>query len=352
MTAGTPFPAGSSRVGQTRVLRVARREPAACEVVALWLEPVDDPPLPGWEPGAHLDLLLPGNLVRQYSLCGDPGDGSVWQVAVQLPPDGGRGGSRTVFEQLHPGREVTVRGPRNAFALRPSPRYLFVAGGIGITPLLAMVDRAQQDGADWQLVYGGRTRAGMPFLQRLAEYGERVRVAPQDEVGLLPLPELVRTPQPDTLVYCCGPLPLIDALEAAMAQAGWPRQSLVVERFASGTPTGPLPGDDARPAGSFRSRKGAEPTSETEWTFEVELAGNGQLITIGPDVSVLEALEQAGVSVMSSCRKGICGSCEVDVLAGTIDHRDQLLTPEEQAANDTMLICVSRSVGPRLLLDL
>jgi ferredoxin-NADP reductase len=330
------------RAGRTdvRPVRVRGREQAAADVVRLWLEPVDGGRLPGWEPGAHIDLVLGDGLVRQYSLCGDPADDAVWQVAVQLAADGGRGGSRTVVERLHPGHELTVRGPRNAFALRPSPRYLFVAGGIGITPLLPMVDRAEQLGADWQLVYGGRTRAGMPFLQRLQEYGNRVRVLPQDEAGLLPLAELVGTPLANTLVYCCGPAPLLDAIDAMMT--GWPEGSLAVERFTTAsTPRPPADADD----------HADDHADADDHAFEVELARGGRVITVEPGVSVLEALERAGVPMISSCREGTCGTCEVDVLDGEVDHRDRLLTPQERAANDTMMVCVSRCRGARLRLD-
>jgi ferredoxin-NADP reductase len=321
-----------TRGTQQRLLRVARRHQASHDVVQLWLEPSDGAVLPRWEPGAHIDLVLSDSLVRQYSLCGDPADGAAWQVAVQLSPGGGRGGSRAVFERLHPGCEVPTRGPRNAFALRVSPRYLFVAGGIGITPILPMIAEAERAGADWQLVYGGRTRAGMPFLERLQAFGNRVRVLPQDEAGLLPLAELVAAPRPDTLVYCCGPAPLLDAIERTMA--GWPAGSLVVERFA------PVAAGGEHAGGSGQR------------SFEVELAGSGRVVTVEPGISVLQALEGAGVAVLSSCREGTCGTCEVAVLAGQVEHHDRLLTPEEQAADETMMVCVSRSRGGRLVLDL
>jgi ferredoxin-NADP reductase len=320
----------------TRTLHVARREQEAADVVQLWLEPADGPPLPGWEPGAHLDLILRPDLVRQYSLCGDPADGSSWRIGVQLAPGGGRGGSRAVFGTLHPGATVQVRGPRNAFGLRPSPRYVFLAGGIGITPILPMVERAERLGADWSLVYGGRTRSGMPFLDRLARHGNRVRVLPQDETGLLPLAELLATAQPDTLVYGCGPQPLLDAAEDAMRT--WPEGSLVVERFAP-APAGTAPG-------------GSPDGSPGDAAFEVELAGSGRVVEVGPGVSVLQALEDAGVPMLSSCREGTCGTCEVGVLRGEVDHRDRLLTPAERAANDAMMVCVSRCRGTRLVLDL
>jgi ferredoxin len=171
----------------------------------------------------------------------------------------------------------------------------------------------------------------MPFLDRLQEFGDRVSVLPQDEVGLPPLAELVGAPQSDTLVYCCGPAPLLDAIERTMA--GWPAGSLVVERFAPAPATG-------------------GPTGDGQPSFEVELAGSGQVVTVGPGVSVLQALERAGVPLLSSCREGTCGTCEVAVLAGEVEHRDRLLTPEERAADETMMVCVSRSRGGRLVLDL
>ncbi|HET9656969.1 MAG TPA: PDR/VanB family oxidoreductase [Kineosporiaceae bacterium] len=331
LTAPPVHPAARVRGGLT--LRVARREQEAADVVQLWLETLDGQPVPAWDPGAHLDLVLCPDLVRQYSLCGDPADRSALRIAVQLAPDGGRGGSRAVFDTLRPGVRVEVRGPRNAFALRPSPRYLFLAGGIGITPILPMLDRAAASGAQWQLVYGGRSRSGMPFLDRLAAHGDRVRVLPQDETGLLPLTELLAEPRPDTLVYCCGPLPLLEAVQAAMQE--WPDGCLVFERF---TPAPAAPGAATGPAG--------------DGGFEVELAGSGRVVPVGPGISVLQALEEAGVPVLSSCREGTCGTCEVGVVSGEVDHRDRLLTPQERAAGETMMVCVSRCLGPRLVLDL
>jgi ferredoxin-NADP reductase len=223
---------------------------------------------------------------------------------------------------------VRVRGPRNHFPLLPSPRYLFVAGGIGITPILTMVAAAEATGARWELVYGGRRRASMAFLDELAGYGERVAVRPQDEFGLLDLDALLGTPQPDTLVYCCGPEPLLAAVEQRCAD--WPSGSLRVERFT------------------------AKPLTEPVLTgaFEVELAQSGLTLTVPPDRSILDVAEDAGVNVMSSCSEGTCGTCETPVLDGEPDHRDSVLTEEEQAANDCMMICVSRSRCPKLVLDL
>ncbi|MDQ0380715.1 PDR/VanB family oxidoreductase [Amycolatopsis thermophila] len=303
-----------------------RKEELADGVVRLTLRPPDGRPLPEWEPGAHLDLLLGENLVRQYSLCGDPADRSVLQIAVLREPHG-RGGSAHVHDRLAPGDRVRVRGPRNHFRLVPSAEYLFIAGGIGITPIVPMIARAEAGGAAWRLVYGGRTRSSMAFRAELrARYGDRVEIRPQDETGPLDLDALLGKPREGVAVYCCGPEPLLAAVEQRCA--AWPPGSLHVERF------------------SPRADEG-------EWTsFEVELAASGRTVTVPADKSILEAVEDAGVPVLFSCQEGTCGTCETPVLDGVPDHRDSLLTDEERAANDTMMICVSRSCGPRLVLDL
>ncbi|MFY1576393.1 PDR/VanB family oxidoreductase [Verrucosispora sp. WMMD703] len=307
-------------------LVVTDRDPAAEGVAVLSLCRPDGGDLPAWTPGAHLDLELGPGLVRQYSLCGDPADRATLRVAVQLEAEG-RGGSRHVHERLTPGATVRVRGPRNNFPLVAAPRYLFVAGGIGITPIRPMVAAADAAGADWRLVYGGRSRATMAFADALREkYGDRVSLYPQDEVGLLDLDELLGQPV-DGLVYCCGPEALIAAVEQRCRT--WPAGALHVERF---TPLAPTEAADA--------------------AVEVELALSGRTLTVPPGTSILEAVEAAGVQVLSSCREGTCGTCETGVLDGVPEHRDSLLTEAERAAGDTMMICVSRSVTPRLTLEL
>ena len=308
---------------------VTGRSDAADGVVVLTLREERGEPLPRWEPGAHVDVLLPtldGELVRQYSLCGDPADPHEWRLGVLREP-AGRGGSAHIHDVLHPGASVRVRGPRNHFPLLPSPRYLFIAGGIGITPIRTMVAAAEAAGAEWELVYGGRTRGSMAFLHELGG-DPRVAIRPQDETGLLDLENLLGTHRPDTLVYCCGPEPLLTAVEERCAS--WPSGSLHVERFA------PKELDEPLLAGPF----------------EVELAGSGFALTIPPDRSILDVVEEAGVNVLSSCSEGTCGTCETAVLAGEPDHRDSVLTDEERAVNDCMMICVSRSRCPRLVLDL
>lgn len=308
-------------------LVVATRNHVADGVVSLTLRRPDGRPLPSWTPGAHIDLLLDGGLIRQYSLCGDPAEPDAWRIAVLREPQG-RGGSAYVHDHLPEGTAVRVRGPRNNFPLRPATRHLFIAGGVGITPILPMVEAAEAAGADWRLLYGGRTRTSMAFLDRLTPYGDRVLVRPQDEYGLLDLGAFLGSPEEGTLVHACGPEPLLRAAQEQCAD--WPAGTLGIERFA------PVQAAEARPAAAF----------------EVVLARAGLTLTVPPDRSVLESLEEAGVDVDFSCREGTCGTCETDVLDGTPDHRDSLLSEDERATGDTMLICVSRSCGPRLVLDL
>jgi cytochrome P450/ferredoxin-NADP reductase len=306
-------------------VRVERKEEVADGVVALTL--CAGGPLPPWTPGAHVDLILDGVPTRQYSLCGDPADHHVWRLGVLRDAAGG-GGSRFVHDRLRPGDTVRVRGPRNNFELLDSPRYRFVAGGIGITPVLPMIAAASAAGADWQLLYGGRRRASMAFLPELARYGDRVTVAPQDETGLLDLDAYLGPPQPGTLVYCCGPEPLLAAVEERCR--AWPPRSLRVERFSARPLTEPV-----RPQG-----------------FDVELARSELTLAVPPDRSILDVIEAAGVGVLSSCAEGTCGTCETAVLGGLPDHRDSVLTEEERQTGDCMMICVSRSCTARLVLDL
>ncbi|MFI8191276.1 PDR/VanB family oxidoreductase [Streptomyces sp. NPDC085946] len=302
---------------------VAGREPVADGVVALHLRRPAGEELPAWEPGAHVDLVLGPGLERQYSLCGDPADRSRWRIAVLREPDG-RGGSAHVHDRLGAGDTVRVRGPRNHFRLEPAPRYRFVAGGIGITPLLPMLAAAEAAGAAWTLLYGGRTRRSMAFTAELARYGDRVVLAPRDETGPLDLAPVLDGVADGTLVYCCGPGPLLDAVEERC-----PPGLLRTERF--------------RPKERRAGGDGA---------FEVELARSGTVLTVPPDRSVLDTVRAAGVEVLYSCAEGTCGTCETDVVAGEPDHRDSVLTREERDSGETMMICVSRCRGRRLVLDL
>jgi ferredoxin-NADP reductase len=303
-----------------------RSEPAE-GVAALTLARPDGEDLPAWTPGAHIDLLLPDGLTRQYSLCGAPARPESWRIAV-LHDANGRGGSKLVHEMLHEGAHVRVRGPRNHFPLLPAANYVFIAGGIGITPVLPMMAAAAESGSEFQLFYGGRTRTSMAFADEVQQYGDRVRLWPQDELGLLDLPTILGSPGPDTLVYSCGPEPLLAAVETQCQ--GWPGGSLHIERFAAKKP-------DATAASD---------------AFEVVLARSGVTVQVPAGMSIVDAVDKAGISVLTSCLEGVCGTCETAVQEGTPDHRDSLLSQEEREAGDYMMICVSRSLTPQLVLDL
>jgi ferredoxin-NADP reductase len=300
-------------------LHVTERVDESDDVVSLVLTDPSGAPLPQWAPGSHVDVHVGAGLVRQYSLSSVTPDAQRWRITV-LREDGGR-----VSGQLHSalpvGATVQVSLPRNNFPLLPAPRYVFVAGGIGITPLVPMVEAAQRSGADWRLLYSGRNRSRMPFLEQLAGYGsDRAQVVDTSTTDRIDLAAWFRTPQPDTLVYACGPEPMLQAVEAATAH--WPAGSLHTERFV------PKEFDDS---------------GDVE--FEVEFVDSGVVATVPVGRSILEIAEENDVPVISSCAEGTCGTCETVVLEGRPDHRDSILTDAEREESRTMFLCVSRSVG-------
>ena len=310
-------------------LRVEGRVDAADGVVVLDLVRPDGGALPAWTPGAHIDVVLPdGSGERQYSLCGDPAWTGRWRIAV-LREDGGRGGS-VALHGLAVGQAIAVRGPANHFAFEPSAghEYLFVAGGIGITPIAAMVRAAASAGVPWRLLYAGRSRRSMAFVEDLTgEHGDRVEVFAADE-GLRADVGALLAASPDAVVYCCGPSRLIEAVEQACADR--PAGRLHLERFEA-------------------KHLGAPVWDEP---FEVELLLSGITVTVAPERSILEVVEEQDVLALASCRTGTCGTCEVPIVEGEVDHRDSVLSPEEQDDNFAMMICVSRAACPRIVIEL
>lgn len=312
-------------------LTVAAVRSEAQGVVSLELALPNGGPLPSWLPGAHIDIALPNGLTRQYSLCSDCKDAETWKIAI-LREHASRGGSQFIHGHLREGSTVRVSQPRNNFKLVSAERYLFIAGGIGITPILAMVRQAALEGKEWTLLYGGRARASMAFVDELQTIpGGRLHICPQDESGLLDLPRFLGQHDVGTVVYCCGPEALIDAVEARCRT--WPADALHRERFAPST----------------KSTKNAD---REKGSFEVELARSGRQLTVPPHTSLLTVLEEAGYKVTNSCRAGICGTCLVGVVSGVPEHNDDILSDEERAAGDVMLVCVSRSKSDLLVLDL
>ena len=316
----------------TAALKLAIRSvySPADRVVSIELAAADESPLPGWAPGAHIDLHLPSGLVRSYSLHGDPHDRGSYHVAV-LNVESGRGGSAEVHRVAAPGIELAASVPRNSFDMEPASHYLFIAGGIGVTPLLPMALAAARAAVPWTFIYGGRTRASMAFLDRLSALpGGCLEVVPQDELGLPDLARSFAAMPAGAAAYCCGPPPML-AAAAGISASTRPDVPVRIERFAA--PAEPAAGNGDRP-------------------FQVELARSGLLIDVPAGVSVLDSVRTRIPGVMSNCEQGICSSCETAVLSGTPDHRDSVLTPKEKAANRYMMICVSRALTPRLVLDL
>ena len=293
------------------------------DVVSLTLARADGGVLPRWIPGAHLDVFLPSGRQRQYSLNGDPGDLSSYRIAVRRIADGG-GGSREVHDEIAAGDTLNVRGPRNAFPLIAAPSYLFIAGGIGITPLLPMARTTAVGTARWDLVYLGRTRSSLPFLDELESFAaDALETRTDDRCGLPDVAEPLARAEPGAAIYVCGPAPLLDAARELLPDIN-PTASLHLERFSPP----PVAGCEA---------------------FEVELARSGRTVAVAADESALAAIRRELPDVTYSCQQGFCGTCKVRVLAGEVEHRDQRLLPNERA--DSMLICVSRSAGS-LVIDL
>ncbi len=297
----------------------------ARDIVSVILEAPAGESLPKWSPGSHIDIVTPEGLVAQYSLCGAAMD-ERWRIAVLHHPEG-RGVSSFLHTRLKIGDHLRVAGPRNHFQLVDAPSYCFIGGGIGITPLLPMI--ASVHGVrPWRLFYGGRTRQSMAMLRELEPFGVNVTIVPEDEEGLLPVEAILNATEADTALYCCGPEPLIQAVENGAQTRR--RAAPHVERFS---PREIIRGEDDRP-------------------FEVVLSRSGHTLTVPADRSILEVVSDAGVFVPSSCHEGTCGSCETTVLEGEVLHRDSILSEEDRKAGSSMMICVSRARSRRLILDL
>jgi ferredoxin-NADP reductase len=322
---GRPRPV--RRAGTDLDVTIEAIDPVADDVVSLTLVGSYGGPLPRWRPGAHLAVFLPSGRQRQYSLCGDPRDRLRYRIAVRLIQDGA-GGSREIHESLRAGDALRVRCPRNAFPMATAESYLFVAGGIGITPILPMVTAAHRRGIPWRLIYLGRTRTTMPFLDELAGYRTgQVVIRPDDEFGVPDMAELLDGARRGDAVYVCGPPPVLDAAHRLFATRDTVRE-LHTERFCAPRVIGGRP-------------------------FLVELRRSGVTVQVAADESVLAAVQRVLPEIPYSCRQGFCGSCRAPVLAGQVEHRDNRLVdgPIDGERADSMLLCVSRGRGP-LVLDL
>lgn len=316
------IPGAADERVELEVVEVARETD---DVLRLVLAPVDGAPAVPWTPGAHLPVHLPGGLERHYSLCNRGDDRTRYEIAV-LREAAGRGGSAYLHDRVTVGDRLQTGAPRTNFAWHAAARYRFVAGGIGITPILPMIEAAERAGADWTLLYLGRDRHRMAFAAELAALGPRVTIWPSSERGPADLGELVPAPDAETLVYACGPTRLLDDLEARSED--WAPERLHLERFVARV--------DDQPRTPFR----------------VRLDRSNRVLDVPADRSIVEVVEAAGIAVRTSCLEGTCRTCETRVLAGVPSHRDAVLSREERRESATMMICVSRACGEELTLDL
>jgi ferredoxin-NADP reductase len=291
----------------------------ADDVLGIEFEDVEGGKLPGWEPGAHVGVNLPAG-IRHYSLCGDPGDLRRYRIAVLREP-ASRGGSEFLHEELRPGHMLEITGPANHFALEEATGYRFIAGGIGITPVIPMLSSVRARGVDWSLTYVGRTHFAMAFAEELAAFGDAVALLPRDEKERPDLDDILAAPAEGERVYVCGPPSLVESVLAAATEAGWDPARIHTERF--------LPVELEDDAEAFTFRK----------------SGDAAAVPVPAEESLVTALERVGVEVESACREGICGTCRIGVVAGEIVHRDAVLSAEERARGDVMMACVSRARG-------
>lgn len=316
----------TTRVEQTMQVRLRALVWEAPGVVSLELTAPDGGKLPAFEPGAHIDLQLPDGTMRQYSLSGDHNDTSHYRLSIRSVAGGLSSGF--VHKKLRPGELLTISAPRNNFPLVDAPRYIFVAGGIGVTPLISMMREAAAKSRPWTLLYCNRRDEDAPFLAEIRTLGGEISMHSSEAGTRLDVVLRLSAVQPDTVVYCCGPEKLMTAVEEATT--GWPDETVHFEWF---TP---------------RSR----PADETSGSFEIICQQSGITLTVPPDKSILAVLSEGGIEVPRSCEQGICGTCETRVISGEVDHRDSILSTSERAANTTMMTCVSRALSSRLVLDI
>lgn len=319
---------------ETQKLRVAARRNVAQDIAEWTLVDPNGQLLPGYHAGAHIDVFIAPQLARAYSLT-QPSGGqatSSYVLAVALASHS-RGGSAHLHQHLQLGDTLEVGTPRNLFAMVDgNDPVMLIAGGIGVTPLLAMARERQVRGKGWRMVLAARSRNHAAYLDELQSMDGTLLTHFDDEHGGQPLdiPGVLKGLDPTTHVYCCGPQPLMDTVRSVALALGHPAERLHFESFG-GTQVGAAAGDRS---------------------FALRLARSGQDIEVSAGLSILDALEQVGVIVPSVCREGNCGSCECMVVEGEVDHRDQILSEQERQANKSLMICVSRAKGERLVIDL
>ncbi|NWL45114.1 oxidoreductase [Pseudomonas hunanensis] len=321
-----------SLVAEWREVRIESVAQVAEGILDILLCPITEQPLVLAEPGAHIDVRLPNDLIRQYSIHQCHGAGGGYQLGIGLAVPS-RGGSSFIHEHFKAGQTVEISAPRNHFGLDTNaPGYVFIAGGIGITPILSMIRWCEVHDKPWQLLYCARNRARAAYYQEIP--ADRVTLHLDDEhQGWPDLKAFIGQARPGEHLYCCGPAPLMDAVDD-VARAVMPAQNIHFERFSA-------------PVADVDSQRNGQDSS-----FTIALAQSGVEYTVPAQSSVLDVLEAAGVSMPYSCREGLCRTCECTVLEGEVDHRDYVLSDQERDSNQVMLLCVSRARSSKLVLDL
>jgi vanillate O-demethylase ferredoxin subunit len=316
----------------TLAVRVTGKASEADGICSYELVTLDGAPLPPFEAGAHIDVHLSEHLVRQYSLCNRPGETHRYQIGV-LRDANSRGGSQAMHDHIDTGSVLHISAPKNHFPLVAAARTLLFAGGIGVTPILAMAETLAARGAAFELHYSARSPERAAFRERIvsSEFADHVHFHYDsgDAAQKLDLAALLAAPAADTHVYVCGPQGYIEHVLGTARALGWSAAQLHVEYFGA-----------------------AAIDTDGDRAFEVKLAASGKIVMVPAGTSVIKALAAQGVDIPYSCEEGVCGTCLTRVLEGVPDHRDMYLTEEEQAANDQFMPCCSRAKTPLLVLDL
>ncbi|HRP26621.1 MAG TPA: PDR/VanB family oxidoreductase [Rhodocyclaceae bacterium] len=314
-------------------VRVRRRTQLADDIIGLELGALDGAPLPAWAAGAHIDVELPNGLLRQYSLCGDSAHTGRYEIGILRDP-ASRGGSASAHDDIHEGGEVRIGAPRNLFGLRSAQRSLLFAGGIGITPILAMAQELTRSGADFRLHYASRTPSRTAFIDRInaSAFADRVQFHFDDGAAAQRFDAVaaIGAPDPATHLYVCGPRGYMDHVIATARSLGWRDDNIHFEYFAAALAEGEVAGDGH---------------------FEIRLAGRDLVVPVPPGTTAAQALIANGVPVPLSCEQGICGTCVMRVLEGVPEHRDLFLSDTDKAANDRFTPCCSRARSASLLID-
>lgn len=313
-------------------VRIVAIEFEAENVLSFTLQPIDSAPLEGIDPGSHVDVHLPNGMMRSYSLSNGPGHKRGYRLTVARDPKS-RGGSTYVHDKLRVGQIIEISKPRNNFPLaEQASMSVFIAGGIGVTPFIPMIARLNEIGQPWRMHYCVRSRdraALVEEIKQLAAAGSGELIPNYDDTdGILDLAGKLASLRTDMHVYCCGPIPMLDAFRSCAQAAGFASDHVHFEYFST------------------------DVQSATDGGFVVVLNKSGTDITVQPGQTILRALLDHGVDIPSSCEEGVCGACETRVIEGLPDHRDMILTAQERQENKTMMVCCSGSKSARLVLDL